>query len=558
MNLRAFTVLTLALGGAACSGPANNDTTCKGHLAGDLVVTEFMNDPEGIDTGKEYIELYNATGEAIDLKGFTLSAGKTDGSRPSTHLIREGVIPSGGYFVLGDVREATLPAHVHYSYADGLTALGNTEGLIGVRCGETVLDEVTYTTAGQAAHARTLDGALVPNSVQNDDESKWCDAQGEFSPGSFGSPGFANASCPPPAGSCTDPLTQTARAVVSPNVGELVISELMADPAAVADTEGEWFEVFARADVDLNGLELSNGTSSTVVSAAGCLRVSANGSAVFVRNLDPVVNGGISTAAATFGFSLTNSGGTLSVKNGAVVIDSISYTSSASGMASQLDPTRLDATANDSEANFCPATATYGAGDKGTPGAANSACQAVANPDQCIDALTSQPRALVRPAVGDLVITEYMANPSGTDTGKEWFEVWVKADVDLNGVEAVNATTGRAAVTSASCVRPGADQYVLFAGNADAAVNGGLPAGKVVATVPNNFLVNTNGRITLRTDAGTLDEVSYATVGDGISTQLSSDGGFCQTSTASTYGGDPDAGTPGQRGTPGLPNELCP
>ena len=51
-----------------------------------------------------------------------------------------------------------------------------------------------------------------------------------------------------PEGQCLVDGT-SARDKVPPVLGELVISEFMANPKKVDDTAGEWFEVFATADV---------------------------------------------------------------------------------------------------------------------------------------------------------------------------------------------------------------------------------------------------------------------------------------------------------------------
>ncbi|MBI3184988.1 MAG: lamin tail domain-containing protein [Myxococcales bacterium] len=566
--LHAAGALALVL---ACAPPPP-DRACKGLVAGDLVISEFMNDPEGVDTGHEYLELFNATGQAIGLNGLTLYAGRVDGSSSKTHVLRSGTVASKGYFVLGDAREQPYPAFLSYSYGDAMS-LGNSEGSIGLRCGSSVIDEVKYYSAGKAGRARTLDGKYVPDSAVNDIEGNWCDAPAEFATNSYGSPGAANAPCAGLPGSCVDSLTNASRPVVSPAAGELVITELMPDPKAVTDTNGEWFEVLVRADVDLNGLELSNGSSKSVVSAEKCLRVPTGTYAVFARQGDGGVNGGLAEVAGTFTFGLVNSGGQIAVRVGDAGVDQISYGAAQSGVASQLDPAKLDAAANDDPAAFCPATQTYGAGDKGTPGAPNSACPTPPDPNQCLDPTSGQPRAMVRPAVGDLIITELMPNPAAVlDSDGEWFEVLVKSEVDLNGLELVNEGTGRASLNSQSCLRPGADAYVLFARSGDPAVNGGLPD-KVLGTFGFD-LGNTGLRaLTLRLDGGVLDQIAYATSISGASAQLSADkldpvlnddaGSFCVTSAAKTYGGSPDGGadggpTLGDRGTPGDVNETCP
>ena len=69
---------TLSCGPAAPTVPA---ALCNGVTPGDVVLSEFMADPAGSDTGKQYIEVYNTTDHTVDLGGLTLSQSMSDGSR---------------------------------------------------------------------------------------------------------------------------------------------------------------------------------------------------------------------------------------------------------------------------------------------------------------------------------------------------------------------------------------------------------------------------------------------------------------------------------------------
>ena len=72
---------------------------------------------------------------------------------------------------------------------------------------------------------------------------------------------------------------------------------------------------------------------------------------------------------------------------GSSMIDAMSWTKATTGKARQLDPDFVNArTANDKLSNFCDATATYGLGDLGTPGLANTQCNSALPPaGMCMD-----------------------------------------------------------------------------------------------------------------------------------------------------------------------------
>ncbi len=174
------------------------------------------------------------------------------------------------------------------------------------------------------------------------------------------------------------------RDVRSPSPGDLAITEWMANPSVVSDSDGEWFEVIAFSEFDLNGLVISNGgTQSSTLSSTQCLAANAGAYLVFGRNPDPSQNGGLPTLAGTFNFNLVNSNGQLSLAlpDGGL-LDSVSYASASSGASSYVGLSQCDPVQNDVAANICltPSGTVYGAapdggsGDRGTPGSANTGC----------------------------------------------------------------------------------------------------------------------------------------------------------------------------------------
>ncbi len=151
----------------------------------------------------------------------------------------------------------------------------------------------------------------------------------------------------------------------------------------MADTAGEWMEVSALNDLDLNGLVLSNGTTQSTLASANCLKADAGSLLVFGRNADPSLNGGLPTLAGLFSFDLVNGGGSLELLSGdGGVLDLVTYASATAGASFYVDGSKCDPVQNDMPANICvtPSGTTYGMspdggpGDRGTPGLVNGTC----------------------------------------------------------------------------------------------------------------------------------------------------------------------------------------
>ncbi len=453
--------------------------------------------------------------------------------------------------------------------------LDNAGGTLSLTVADAGIDAAVFGPATSGVSLQ-LDPTRL-DAATNDDPTGFCAATTSYTGidgGDLGTPGAANTPCGVVAmgNQCVDGTTSLVRDLVSPLAGDVIITEIMADPSAVSDTVGEWIEVHAVNSVDLNGVVLTVGTNAHAFTSTSCLHLAAGTFAVLAKSAEGSVNGGLPTPVATFTQSLGNSGGTLSLTFGGAVIDGAAYDAAIAGVAWQLDPTKLDATSNDDPAHFCRATVHFaadGGGDLGTPAAMNTACPATPDAGQCMDAATSAIRAVVKPAVGDLVISEFMAAPAAVpDADGEYIEVRSNASVDLNGL-VLGFDGSTSVVNSLTCLPVIAGTYSVFGSNADSQVNGGLPplAGTFSFSL-RNYGTHT---ISISTDAGLLDVLTYsADAGHpvaGASTQLSAQytrpadndvaSHLCSTSAASRYGPGAVSGT-GDRGTPGLPNELCP
>ena len=164
-----------------------------------------------------------------------------------------------------------------------------------------------------------------------------------------------------------------------PTSGQIVITEVMADPSAVRDRSGEWFEVHNPSEnlaVNLRGWTIREGGGGRHRIASD-LVIPAGGYIVLARNEDQAANGGIPVAYQYSDIALTNDEDSIDLADGnGQIVDRVEYDAGLvfPGASTSLAPDRLDASANDDPGSWCRAKSTMPNGDFGTPGAANDPC----------------------------------------------------------------------------------------------------------------------------------------------------------------------------------------
>lgn len=165
--------------------------------------------------------------------------------------------------------------------------------------------------------------------------------------------------------------------------GGLIISEIMANPAALADNEGEWLEVYNTLSyaVDLQNLVIRRDEADGHVISASVV-LDPGGFCVLARSETAV-----DVACYVYGSSitLTNTSAQLSISNyGSDGIDgseifSVTYGGTGfsvpTGASLSLNPLHMNAADAQSGDWWCAAGSAYGAGDLGTPGGANDDCE---------------------------------------------------------------------------------------------------------------------------------------------------------------------------------------
>lgn len=164
--------------------------------------------------------------------------------------------------------------------------------------------------------------------------------------------------------------------------GGLIISEIMANPNALTDTEGEWIELYNALPyaVSLQNLVIRRDeVSSHVISQS----VSLNPGQFYV--LARTANA-VSGAAYVYGssISLTNTSAQLSISNYGTngsdgsLIFSVTYGGTGfsvpTGASLSLNPAHLNAADAQSGSWWCTASSAYSTGDLGTPGLVNDSC----------------------------------------------------------------------------------------------------------------------------------------------------------------------------------------
>lgn len=109
-----------------------------------VVISEVQTGQQGTgNTTKEFIELYNPTGSAIDMSGWRLSRKTSGGSLANLVTTMSGEIPAHGYFLIAhpDYDAATLP-DLRYTTTSSIAS--NSTVILYSDAGVTIVDKVGF------------------------------------------------------------------------------------------------------------------------------------------------------------------------------------------------------------------------------------------------------------------------------------------------------------------------------------------------------------------------------------------------------------------------------
>jgi hypothetical protein len=166
--------------------------------------------------------------------------------------------------------------------------------------------------------------------------------------------------------------------------GELLITEIMYNPSALSDTEGEWFEIHNNSDqvVNLKNLVLGRDDVNrhTITDS---IELPPSAFFVFKRN-DLATDASLGYVYGS-GIILPNTGAVLSIYNEGTETDpgtlifSVNYGGEffpdLAGASINLNPNMFNAADAIIGTSWCTSTSVYSTGDFGTPGVVNDICQ---------------------------------------------------------------------------------------------------------------------------------------------------------------------------------------
>ncbi len=158
-------------------------------------------------------------------------------------------------------------------------------------------------------------------------------------------------------------------------VGDIVITEMMPNPAELADSSGEWIELHnvSNASISLQGCTVERDSTSFTIGAA--LVLEPGEFATIASSAAP----GFEPSYVHGSLGLPNSGSYLiSLHCDGAVLDAVPVDSSTwpagAGVAASLSLDHSTALDNDEVQHWCAATGEYNS-DLGSPGAANPRCE---------------------------------------------------------------------------------------------------------------------------------------------------------------------------------------
>ena len=341
-----------------------------------IVVSEVLYDAAGAEPDEEWIEIYNLSASPIDLSDYKVGDEETQGGGEGMAQFPAGTtIDAGGVIVIANKATAfsavygfnpdfelvdsdpDVPDMIPYTAwaSRDVQLAGSSDKVLILDSSDSMVDAVSWGSSTFAFDPPAPDVA-AGHSLERVPANEDTDTADDFVDQDTPAPGQVQVSQGP----------------------QIVINEIMIDPAAVDDSVGEWFELYNAGSeaIDIQGWSILSGEEEHLITES--LVIPVGGYVVLGNNGDSDTNGGL-TVDYVYGSDITldNTADTLSLKYGdGYTADMVNYNSTdfliSPGASIQLIDPSLD---NDVGANWRRAHTVWSgsAGDRGTPGEANNA-----------------------------------------------------------------------------------------------------------------------------------------------------------------------------------------
>ncbi len=273
----------------------------------------------------EWIEFKNISGSEIDITNWQLI---DQGEQIKINLVSfsENNIMPGGFVLFERTDDDTIPSiKADLIYSGGLSNLDEGLRLFDGRCN--LIDEVLANSdwpAGDNASKKTMERDTVGLGWHTSDVINGTPKQENSTPSTiYSGPNITTNN--------SDINNLDENSVPLPHFYPVIINEIMYDFEG-SDSGKEWIEIFNSGDtsVDLTNWKFyENQSNHNLTIIQGSINLFAGGYAVIVNDPEkflvdyPNYNGIIIKSS----FSLSNTGETISIKNGDLVIDEINYLS---------------------------------------------------------------------------------------------------------------------------------------------------------------------------------------------------------------------------------------
>ena len=432
--------------GTPGSGP---DVGSGGSGGTDLVITEIMQNPSAVsDASGEWFEVYNPGSQDVNMNGWTIA----DHDLESHTITTDVIVSAGGYAVLANNSNSATNGNiaVDYQWANFTLANGADEVVL-YRADSSIADEVSYDGGSAWPDPTGASMELISVSADNDLGSNWTVAV-DLIPGStdYGTPAGGAGGTPPTGGT------------------DLMVSEIMQNPSAVADGSGEWFEVYnpGTASVNMNGWTIRDNDTDSFTITSDVL-VAPGGFAVLGINGNQSTNGGIEVDYVFSGMALSNSADEIVlVRPDSSIADEVLYDGGPvwpdpTGASTELTSLSAD---NSVGSNWAEATLfiSGSSGDKGTPGLApdgSGGGDPPGNNAPVVDAGSNQTHYLDGLSV--------LANFSGSATDPDGDSLTIQWSLTAGNATAVTLNNATTLGASADITALGSYTFQLSASDAE-------------------------------------------------------------------------------------------